>query len=115
MGAIGELGARIVSRDVMRHARVRESELARMERRERIELDRRAERYRRERPRIRLDGRIVVVVDDGIATGGTARVACQVARSRGASRVVMAVPGRAAGVDDRTGGGGRRVRLRGHA
>jgi putative phosphoribosyl transferase len=63
-----------------------------MERRERIELDRRAQRYRSERRRIPIAGRVVVVVDDGIATGGTARAACQVARSQGASRVVLAVP-----------------------
>ena len=39
-----------------------------------------------------LAGRIAVVVDDGIATGSTARAACQVARAHGAARVVLAVP-----------------------
>ena len=63
-----------------------------MERRERAELARRAERFRRGRPRVSLDGRTVVVVDDGIATGSTARAACQVARAEGAARVVLAVP-----------------------
>ena len=56
------------------------------------ELERRAERFRRDRPRIPLTGRIAVLVDDGIATGATARAACQVARAHGAARVVLAVP-----------------------
>src|SRR5262249_15854768 len=43
-------------------------------------------------PPVRLGGRTVVIVDDGIATGATARAACQVARARGAGRVVLAVP-----------------------
>jgi putative phosphoribosyl transferase len=44
------------------------------------------------RPREPLDGRVAVVVDDGIATGSTARAACQIARAAGAARVVLAVP-----------------------
>ena len=52
----------------------------------------RAARYRVRRPREPLDGRVAVVVDDGIATGSTARAACQIARAHGAARVVLAVP-----------------------
>ena len=50
------------------------------------------ERFRRGRDRISLAGRVAVIVDDGIATGATAKAACQVARAQGASRVVLAVP-----------------------
>ena len=92
MGAIGEDGVRVVNRDVVSMARVSESQLAEVERRERTELARRAGRFRGRRPRIPLSGRTVVVVDDGIATGSTARAACQVARADGAARVVLAVP-----------------------
>jgi len=60
--------------------------------RERAELERRALRFRGDRPRVPLAGRTAVVVDDGIATGSTARAACQVARAQGAARVVLAVP-----------------------
>ena len=52
----------------------------------------RAARYRVRRPREPLNGRVAVVVDDGIATGSTARAACQIARAHGAARVVLAVP-----------------------
>ncbi|HSS88215.1 MAG TPA: phosphoribosyltransferase family protein, partial [Streptosporangiaceae bacterium] len=45
-----------------------------------------------DRPRTPLAGRTAVIVDDGIATGSTARAACQVARAQGAARVVLAVP-----------------------
>jgi putative phosphoribosyl transferase len=67
-------------------------ELAAVERREQAELARRADRYRSGRDAVPLAGRVVVVVDDGIATGSTARAACSVARAAGARRVVLAVP-----------------------
>lgn len=92
MGAIGEDGVRVVNAEVMRLARVTDDELATVEQRERAELDRRALRYRAGRPRLTLAGHTVIVVDDGIATGSTARAACQVARAEGARRVVLAVP-----------------------
>ena len=92
MGAIGEDGVRIVNLEVVRLAGITESELARVEERERAELERRARRFRGDRPHVPLEGRVAVVVDDGIATGSTARAACQVARAQGAARVVLAVP-----------------------
>lgn len=92
MGAIGEGGARVINRDVVEYARVSEAALAAVEQRERAELLRRARRYRGGRPRASISGRTAVVVDDGIATGSTARAACAVAKAQGAKRVVLAVP-----------------------
>ena len=92
MGAIGEGGVRILNDDVLRMAMVDGTELALVERRERTELERRARRFRGNRLPVPLRGRTVVVVDDGMATGASARAACQVARAHGAGRVVMAVP-----------------------
>jgi putative phosphoribosyl transferase len=92
MGAIGEDGAQVHNDEVLALIGVDHSQFAAIAQRERAELERQASRYRNGRPRISLDGRTAVVVDDGIATGSTARVACQVARARGAARVVLAVP-----------------------
>src|SRR5690349_22225852 len=92
MGAIGEGGVSVVDARMVRRARVTDEELEAVEARERAVLDARVERLRRGRPRTDLRGRVAVVVDDGIATGSTARVACLVARRLGAERVVLAVP-----------------------
>lgn len=92
MGAIGEDGVRVMNDGVVRAAGVTPEEIAEVQERERIELDRRGRRYRAGRDRIPLGGKVVVVVDDGIATGATAKAACRVARLEGATRVVLAVP-----------------------
>jgi len=104
MGAIGEDGVRVVDRDLMRRAGVSERELEVVEARERAELERRALRFRGDRARVPLTGRVAVVVDDGIATGATARAACQVAREHGAARVVLAVPVAPLGWSERMAG-----------
>ena len=92
MGALGEDGVRVINEEVVRLAGVTEAELAVVEQHERAELERRAHRFRGDRPRVALAGHTVVIVDDGLATGSTARAACQVARAEGATRVVVAVP-----------------------
>jgi len=92
MGAVGEGGALVVNERVVRQAHVSEAEFAAAERRERAEVEQRALQFRGDRPRLALEGRTAVVVDDGIATGSTVRVACQVARAHGAARVVLAAP-----------------------
>ncbi|MFB8109907.1 phosphoribosyltransferase family protein [[Kitasatospora] papulosa] len=91
-GAIGEGGVRVISEEIVRRTGVGEKDLVAVERAEAAELVRRAHAYREGRPRLPLEGRAVVVVDDGVATGATARAACQVVRAQGAAYVVLAVP-----------------------
>ena len=91
-GAIGEDGVRVLNDDVVRAAHLDGDDMDTVEGKQRIELRRRAERFRRGGGRISLTGRIAVIVDDGIATGATAKAACQVARAHGAAKVILAVP-----------------------
>jgi predicted phosphoribosyltransferase len=92
MGAIGEGGVRVLNDDVLRSARVQERDIAKVEAREREELERRARAFRGDRPMTPIRDRVVIVVDDGIATGSTALAALRVARAAGARRVVLAAP-----------------------
>jgi predicted phosphoribosyltransferase/dienelactone hydrolase len=92
MGAIGEDGSRVLEPTILRSIDVTARELAEVEARERHELERRGEVYRAGRPLLPIQGRTVIIVDDGIATGSTARVAVEIARHRGAARVVLATP-----------------------
>jgi len=69
-------------------ARYLEEEIAAQE----LEIERRLRAYRKGRPPVDVAGRIALVIDDGVATGGTAVAALRWARAQGASRVVLAVP-----------------------
>lgn len=92
MGAIGEGGVKVLNERVLADARVTADELAAVEEREREVVDRRVRQFRRGNPPAPLEGKTALIIDDGIATGATARAACQVARARGAHRVVLAIP-----------------------
>jgi putative phosphoribosyl transferase len=92
MAAVGEGGVVVVNDRVVGLAHVAPEDLERAEGRERGELESRVQRFRADRHRIPLTGRTVVIVDDGIATGSTARAACAVARALGAARIVLAAP-----------------------
>jgi putative phosphoribosyl transferase len=92
MGAVGEGGVLVTNPDVLAQCRVDDDVLQRVVTQERAEVDQRALRFRADAPALPLAGRIVIVVDDGIATGATARAACAVARAKQAVRVVLAAP-----------------------
>jgi putative phosphoribosyl transferase len=92
MAAVGEGGVLVVNDRVVGLAQLEPDDLEQAEQRERAEVESRLELFRGGRRRIPLTRRTVVVVDDGIATGSTARAACAVARALGAGRVVLAAP-----------------------
>ncbi|MFF7754801.1 phosphoribosyltransferase family protein [Streptomyces sp. NPDC007971] len=104
MGAIGEDGVRVINQEVLRLTGAGQADLDRVEAHEREVLARRAARYRGEHAPVGVAGRTAVVVDDGVATGSTARAACRIARARGAARIVLAVPVAPRGVARRVGG-----------
>ncbi|NKY84063.1 phosphoribosyltransferase [Nocardia veterana] len=91
-GAVAEHGVRVVDDDAVVRAFVSPAERNGVERDAREAVLRTAVRYRRRHPAPILAGRTVIVVDDGVSTGATARAAIALARSRGAARVVLAVP-----------------------
>jgi putative phosphoribosyl transferase len=92
MGAIGEDGVKVIDQRIMAEAGVTRAEFDEVERRERVELERRAALFRGGRPPVSLLGKTAVLVDDGIATGSTAKAAAHVARGLGAARVIVATP-----------------------
>lgn len=92
MGAIARGGVRVLDSDLIRAARVSETEVERVTAIERAELARRERKYRGERPFPDLSGKTVILVDDGLATGSTMRAGVAALRQEGPSRVVVAVP-----------------------
>ncbi|MDH2444780.1 phosphoribosyltransferase family protein [Amnibacterium sp. CER49] len=92
LGAVAEDGGLLLDAPLIRRLGVPVEAVGDAERTAREEVARRVARYRPARPRLDLAGRTTIVIDDGIATGSTALVACRAARSAGAARVVIAVP-----------------------
>ena len=91
MGAITGR-ARVLNEDVIRSCGISEEDLERETRAERAELERRAARYRGEKPWPELADRCVILVDDGIATGATMAAAAQAVRAERPAELVIAVP-----------------------
>jgi len=92
IGAVSEEGSLYVNPDTMSAVGVTDEELSELVALKRAEVEERVRKFRRGAPPLDVRGKTVIVVDDGIATGGTARAALQTLRARGAGRIVLAVP-----------------------
>jgi putative phosphoribosyl transferase len=92
IGAIAEGGAVYLNPAALRELELADEEVSALAEAEAVELARRVRVYRGDRPFPLLAGRTVILVDDGVATGATARAAARAARQRGAARVVLAAP-----------------------
>lgn len=92
MGAIASGGIRILNRNVVESLKIPPDAIEAVEKREFLELMRREAAYRGNRPSLDIHGRILILVDDGMATGSTMRVAIAALRQLKAKRIIVAVP-----------------------
>ena len=91
-GAIASGGVRVLNEDVMRSIPHADEAIEAVTARETAELERREQIYREGRPPPEFHDRIVILVDDGLATGATMRAAVKALRQSGAAKIVVAVP-----------------------
>jgi putative phosphoribosyl transferase len=92
MGAIGTNGMRVLNYEVIDGLRIPHDTVVEVAERERRELERRERAYRDSRPFPQLEGKTVIVVDDGIATGASMMAAVAALRERHPVKIVVAVP-----------------------
>ncbi len=92
MGAIATGGARVLSDDVIRYLAVTPDVIEAVARAEQVELERRERAYRGDRPTPDLRDRVVVFVDDGLATGASMRAAIAAVKTQSPRQIVVAVP-----------------------
>jgi putative phosphoribosyl transferase len=92
MGAIATNGVRVLNEDVVDYLRVPSEVIESVARDEQRELERRERLYRGTRPAPDVRGRVVILVDDGLATGSTMRAAAAALRQQQPARIVVAVP-----------------------
>lgn len=92
MGAIASGGVRVLNDEVVEWYGITPAAIEQVAREEQIELERREHAYRNGRPPLPLEGRTVILVDDGLATGSTMRAAVQAIRTQRPGRIVVAVP-----------------------
>jgi putative phosphoribosyl transferase len=92
MGAIASGGVRVLSPDVVSWYRIPDGVIDKVARDEQAELERREGAYREGRTPVELRDRVVLLVDDGLATGATMKAAVEAVRAHAPSRIVVAVP-----------------------
>jgi predicted phosphoribosyltransferase len=92
MGAIASGGVRVLNEDVVKWYGVSARVIDEVTREEQIELERREQAYRDGRAAVDLQGRTVLLVDDGLATGSTMKAAVHAVRAHAPARIVVAVP-----------------------
>lgn len=92
MGAIASGGARVLNRDVVRQLAIPAGVIDAVAAREQVVLAQRERAYRGDRPPPDVRGRLVILVDDGMATGATMRAAVAAVRQQGPAGIVVAVP-----------------------
>jgi putative phosphoribosyl transferase len=92
MGAVASGGLRVLNRDVLRSGGVDDEQVEAETRKQWLEVEAREKAYRLGRAPLPVEGRVVILVDDGLATGASLRAAIQAVRQARPARIVAAVP-----------------------
>jgi len=92
IGAITEEGYYWTDPGAIRVSDIQPTQIQQVVEKETLEVARRTKKYRNDKPLPSLNGKTIILVDDGLATGVTARVAAQYVRSKGAQQIILAVP-----------------------
>jgi putative phosphoribosyl transferase len=92
MGAIASGGVRVLNTEVINALGISEQEMEAVAAEQQRELQRREQQYRGQRESLDMRGRIVILVDDGLATGSTMRAAVGALRQQNPKQIVVAVP-----------------------
>jgi predicted phosphoribosyltransferase len=92
MGAIASGGVRVLNEELVHVLDIPPDVIDEVAEEERRELERRERAYRDDRPPLNVRGRIVILIDDGLATGSTMRAAVAALRKQGPARIIVAVP-----------------------
>lgn len=92
VGAIASGGVQLIDESIVRAVHMSQESVDQVIARERAELERREKAYRGARPLPEIQGKTVLLVDDGVATGASMRVAIAALRQRGPAQIIVAVP-----------------------
>ena len=92
MGAIASDGTKVLNREIIKSLQITHEDIERVQREEEQELARREQTYRGDQVRLEIQGKTIILVDDGVATGATMRAAVSLLRTQNPGRIVIALP-----------------------
>jgi len=92
IGAVTEDGTTILNQDILQYLRVPDDYIKAEVKRQEEEIKRRIQKYLGDKPRVPIKGKIVILIDDGVATGATIRAAIASIRKRKPALIVLAIP-----------------------
>lgn len=92
IGAVTEDGTTILNQDIIQYLRVPDDYIKTEVKRQIEEIKRRIQRYLGDKPRLSIEGKVVILIDDGVATGATTRAAIASIRKRKPALIVLAIP-----------------------